>query len=121
MRKLIQQVKEWAIDKKITGKNGEGTIDGQSKKMIEEANETLAACSRLVGIGRARDFQGNNLIFLEAYTLVEVKDGIGDTLVTLIILAEMLGTNLDECLQMAYDTISKRTGKMVNGTFVKDK
>ena len=52
---------------------------------------------------------------------MEVKDGIGDTMVTLILLANMYGWTLEECLQVAYDVISKRTGKMVNGTFVKDR
>lgn len=27
---------------------------------------------------------------------------------------------LEECLQSAYDVISKRTGKIINGQFVKD-
>jgi hypothetical protein len=30
------------------------------------------------------------------------------------------GLTIEKCLQHAYDTISKRTGKMVDGTFVKD-
>jgi hypothetical protein len=32
----------------------------------------------------------------------------------------MGGTTIEECIDEAYDVISKRTGKMVNGTFVKD-
>jgi hypothetical protein len=40
--------------------------------------------------------------------------------VTLIIQAKMQGLDLNECLGSAYNVISKRTGKMVNGTFVKD-
>lgn len=34
--------------------------------------------------------------------------------------AETLGYDATECLQVAYDVISKRTGKNVNGVFVKD-
>ena len=30
------------------------------------------------------------------------------------------GTSIETCIDSAYDVISKRTGKMVNGTFVKD-
>ena len=52
---------------------------------------------------------------------LEIEDAIGDIMVTLIILAEMQGVTLEECLNGAYDIISKRTGKMVNGQFVKDK
>jgi hypothetical protein len=28
--------------------------------------------------------------------------------------------SIEECVESAYDVISKRTGKMKNGTFVKD-
>jgi len=47
-------------------------------------------------------------------------DSLGDIQVVLIILAEQLGLNLDECLQSAYDEIKNRTGKTINGTFLKD-
>ena len=40
-------------------------------------------------------------------------------LVVLINLAELSGYRLEDCLELAYDVISKRSGKMVNGTFVK--
>ncbi|MBO0430452.1 hypothetical protein JZO82_14890 [Vagococcus fluvialis] len=49
----------------------------------------------------------------------ELRDGIGDVVVTLIILAQQNGMSLDECLDQAYSEISGRTGKMVNGVFVK--
>jgi NTP pyrophosphatase (non-canonical NTP hydrolase) len=51
----------------------------------------------------------------------EIKDAIGDILVTLIIQAKMQNMKIEECLNAAYDVISKRTGKMINGQFVKDK
>ena len=51
---------------------------------------------------------------------MEIEDAIGDILVTLIILAEMQEVTLEECLNGAYDIISKRTGKMINGQFVKN-
>jgi NTP pyrophosphatase (non-canonical NTP hydrolase) len=50
----------------------------------------------------------------------EIKDAIGDIIVTLIIQAKMQGTTVEECLNAAYSVIKKRTGSMVNGTFVKD-
>lgn len=49
----------------------------------------------------------------------ELKDGIGDVVVTLIILAQQNGLTIEDCLQTAYDVISKRTGKMIDGVFVK--
>lgn len=50
----------------------------------------------------------------------EVKDALGDIQVVLIILANQLGYDLDECLKEAYNVIKNRTGKKVNGIFVKD-
>lgn len=49
-----------------------------------------------------------------------VKDDIGDILVTLIIQAAIQNTSLEECLDIAYNTISKRKGKLVNGVFIKE-
>eukprot|EP01043_Picozoa_sp_COSAG02_P068876 COSAG02_NODE_11592_length_1692_cov_36.008934_2_plen_70_part_00 len=50
----------------------------------------------------------------------EFRDAIGDMVVVLTNLAHMGGTTIEDCIDEAYDVISKRTGKMVNGTFVKD-
>ena len=50
----------------------------------------------------------------------EVIDAIGDMVVVLTNLAHQRGVNIEACIQSAYDVISKRKGKMVNGTFVKD-
>ena len=47
-------------------------------------------------------------------------DDLGDILVTLILLAELIDTDLMVCLEGAYEIIRKRQGKMVNGIFVKD-
>ena len=49
-----------------------------------------------------------------------LKDGIGDTVVTLIILAQQHDMTLQECLQYAYDEIKGRKGKTINGTFIKE-
>ena len=51
---------------------------------------------------------------------VETKDAIGDMVVVLTNLAYLEGFNIEECIEAAYNEISKRTGKMINGTFVKD-
>lgn len=101
MNQLIEKVLQWGIDKGILGVDGTGTHYAQADKMLEEAKETHFA--------------------VKVHDLEEVKDGIGDTAVTLILLADMYGWTLEECLQHAYDVIIKRTGKMVDGTFCKDK
>ena len=92
---LVKQVEQWSIDKNLD----KGNPDRQALKFYEEAGEVGAALSR--------------------NKLDDLKDGIGDTVVTLIILAQQHGVTLEECLQVAYTEISGRTGKLVNGTFIK--
>ncbi|HEC2245307.1 TPA: MazG-like family protein [Staphylococcus delphini] len=96
MNQLIKQVEQWSIDKNLHN----GNPDRQALKFYEEAGEIGAALSR-----------GN----LEA-----LKDGIGDTVVTLIILAQQHDWTLQECLEYAYDEIKDRKGETRNGTFVKE-
>ena len=50
----------------------------------------------------------------------EAMDAIGDIFVTLVMQTQAWDCTMEDCVQKAYDTISKRTGKMVNGVFVKD-
>lgn len=94
---LERKVIEWARDRNILANS---VPSKQVEKTIEEANEIKVAISE------------NNL--------EEIKDGIGDTIVTLIILAHMCGTCIEECLNQAYDVIKNRTGTMKDGIFVKD-
>ena len=95
MEKLIEQVEQWAIDKGLD----KAEPSKQALKFFEEAGEVAAAL--------ARD------------DMDEFKDAVGDTVVTLIILAQQKGYTLQECLQTAYDEIKNRTGKMVDGVFIK--
>jgi len=50
----------------------------------------------------------------------EFIDAIGDCVVVLTNLAKLKGYNIEDCINSAYNVINKRTGKMQNGTFVKD-
>lgn len=50
----------------------------------------------------------------------QVMDSIGDMYVVLTILALQLGTTMDECVELAYEEIRDRKGKMVNGVYVKE-
>jgi NTP pyrophosphatase (non-canonical NTP hydrolase) len=93
----FDKIRDWAEDKGIY-KSGDPKT--QYIKLMEEAGE----------VGRA--------ILKE--DLPEIKDGIGDMVVVLTNLAELCGLTIEECVESAYDVISKRTGKMKNGTFVKD-
>ena len=50
----------------------------------------------------------------------EIKDAIGDIVVVLTNLAHLENLEIEDCVDAAYKEISNRTGKMINGTFVKD-
>lgn len=100
MNKLIENIRQWGIDKGITGDNGKGTVAGQIDKLKEEYFEVFEAYI-------AKDDEA-------------LRDGIGDCFVVLVLLAERAGTSIEECANLAYEVISKRTGKMVNGMFIKD-
>lgn len=51
---------------------------------------------------------------------MSMKDEMGDIFVTLIILCEQIGIDPVKCLEMAYEKISKRKGKTINGQFIKE-
>lgn len=111
---LIEKVIQWGHDKGILGPDGTGTFSAQADKMIEEAQETWDAVDE-----RELRYETGRVEEAEKFT-ADIKDGIGDTCVTLILLADMHGWTLEECLQFAYDEIKGRTGEMKDGTFVKD-
>ena len=50
----------------------------------------------------------------------EIIDAIGDIVIVLTNLAKLEKLNIEDCIDNAYQTVSKRTGKMINGTFVKN-
>ena len=90
-------IRDWADER---GLYENGDTKTQALKLVEEVGETCRA------------------ILKEDHD--EVIDGIGDCVVVLTNLAELHGVSIEECIASAYGVISKRTGKMVNGTFKKD-
>ena len=96
VNRLVKLVEKWSIDRDLH----EADSTKQLLKTFEEAAE----------IGEA----------LTKNKPEELKDGIGDTVVTLIILAQQNNLTLEECLETAYNEIKDREGKMVNGVFVKE-
>ena len=50
----------------------------------------------------------------------DLIDGLGDVMVTLIILAKIKGLSLEDCLGSAYEVIKFRTGNTVDGVFIKN-
>ena len=95
MNELITKVEQWAKDKGLD----QADSSKQMLKTVEEVGEVAAALAR-----KEKD---------------ALRDGIGDVVVTLIILAMQNDMDLYECLNQAYNEIKGRTGKMVDGVFVK--
>lgn len=93
---LISAICSWGSD------HGINNPDKQTIKLMEEVGELANEISR------------------SRYDTPEVRDAIGDIGVVLIILADILGYDfIDQCLLPAYEVIAKRTGKTVNGSFIK--
>jgi NTP pyrophosphatase (non-canonical NTP hydrolase) len=90
-------IRDWANERGLYDK---GDTKTQYLKLMEEAGE----------LGRAILKNDQD----------EFVDAIGDMVVVLTNLARLGGTSIEHCIDEAYNVISKRTGKMVNGTFVKD-
>ena len=90
-------IRAWADER---GLYEHGDPKTQSLKLVEEVGEICRAVLK--------------------DDIDEVIDGIGDAVVVLTNLAELHGVTIEECIASAYGVISKRTGKMVNGTFKKD-
>ena len=119
LQELVQAVRQWGLDRNITGPQGRGTLLGQLAKMQEELTETRDAAVWLDIINDNDDNSGAwDLHRSDANA--ELADGIGDCTVTLILAAEMAGLRFEDCLAAAYDEIKGRTGKMENGVFIKD-
>ena len=116
---LSKLVIEWGESKGILDSS---TPLRQLDKTQEELDETRAALKKLNDF----DHQPNFMEVLgippenKEDILAEVKDGIGDMLVTIVLLAKMVDLDTTDCLNAAYDVIKQRTGKMVDGQFVKD-
>lgn len=91
-------IREWAKDKGIYEKGDPKT---QYIKLMEEMGELAMS--------------------LLKNDDAEFQDAIGDCVVVLTNLAKLKGYDIEQCINGSYDIIEKRKGRMVNGTFVKDK
>ena len=92
---LDQLIRRWHHARNLI----EGSTDkDQYMKLIQEAGELSDS------ICKGRD----------------IRDDIGDMMVVLINIMERNGLSLTECLDVAYNDIKDRRGKMVDGVFVKE-
>lgn len=100
MNNLINKINHWADERNL--KQADPKI--QWMRVTEE-------------VGEIRDVLLKPTKFTEPQAAL--KDAIGDTLVTIIV-AHQLDLDVTECLDIAYEEIKNRNGKMINGTFVKE-
>lgn len=91
------KILEWAKERGILIPDN---ATKQMLKLTEEVGELAGAIAK-----------GNN---------IDQIDAIGDIQVVLIILSEQLGIDYKGALSHAYDQIKFRTGKTINGIFIKD-
>lgn len=97
----ITDIIQWGREK------GLHDCKSQLNKVIEEVGEIAHEITR-------------NHYDLEALEQPdELYDAIGDSFVTLIILADILNMDPVACMELAYDAIRDRKGETNNGTFVK--
>tara|TARA_B110000444_G_scaffold257821_1_gene297177 strand:- start:107 stop:853 length:747 start_codon:yes stop_codon:yes gene_type:complete len=94
---LFEDIRQWADARGIYEKGDPKT---QLIKLYEETGELAQALLK-------NDQAG-------------IVDAIGDSVVVLTNLAHLVGTDIETCTSSAYNEISSRTGKMKNGTFIKD-
>lgn len=104
LTQLVADVEQWAVDR--------GLDQADPAKQLEKTAAELIELAVAVGKDSAAP---NGSVYAN-----EVIDGIGDVLVTLIIVTQQLGMDLTTALQFAYDEIKDRKGKLINGIFVKE-
>ena len=90
-------IRFWAKDR---GLYDGGDPKTQALKLVEEVGETCRAILK--------------------QDEPEIVDGIGDCVVVLTNLAHLCNTDIEHCIESAYNEIKNRKGKMVNGTYKKD-
>ena len=92
---LTEKVKQWHHDRNLI----DGATDkDQYMKLIQEAGELSDNICK-----------GN-----------DIADDIGDMMVVLINIAERNKLTMTHCLEVAWDDIKDRKGRMVDGVFVKE-
>lgn len=96
LSQLKSNIEQWSVDRDLN------TADSsrQFLKLIEEVGELASAMAR-----NQEDL---------------IKDSIGDTFVVLTILCQQLGVSFEKSVELAWNEIKDRKGKMVNGVFVKE-
>ena len=94
--KVIQEIKQWAKDRNLH----EQDPKVQLSKLMEESGELARAILK--------------------EEINEQIDAIGDITVVLIVLSMQLGLDYSKCVELAYNEIKDRKGKIVDGVYIKE-
>ena len=95
---LIAKIANWHYEKDLIHGS---TADAQFRKLVAEVGELAESLTA-------------------GASFSDRLDAVGDVMVVLINLAERQNITIDEALRHSYAEIRKRTGKNVDGVFVKD-
>lgn len=96
MEQVIKDIRKWIHDRNLQT----ATTQSQLVKLGEEFGELCA------GIARDDD--------------PIIEDSLGDMFVVMMVIAEIKGFEIDDCIKSAYEEIKDRKGKLVNGVFIKE-
>ena len=103
---------EWAKDKNLL------KFENADKQFMKFIEEVLEFKTELDSEKHWRKVMGNDTC--KSINIESLMLEMGDIFVTLIILCNQIGIEPTRCLDMAYEKIKCRTGKTINGVFVKE-
>lgn len=92
----VELIKKWAEDRNLQT----GNPQGQIMKLLEESGELASGVAKI-----------NEPL---------IKDSVGDIFVVLTVLCLQLDIDIEECIDLAYNEIKDRKGKLIDGVFVKE-
>ena len=116
-RMLQADVLRWAKDKDLLHVEN---ADKQFMKFIEEVFEFKFEMENSKNYEDVCEHLKIAGTFAKNRNQRDMMFEMGDIFVTLIILCEQIGIDPEECLEMAYEKISKRKGRTINGQFFKE-
>jgi NTP pyrophosphatase (non-canonical NTP hydrolase) len=91
----LERIKQWHHD----------------RNLIEGATDKDQVCKLIQEVGELSD---------NVCKGKDISDDIGDCIVVLVNIAERNGLSISKCVEVAYNDIKDRKGKMVDGIFVKE-
>lgn len=97
-QQTLANVRNWGQTRGITIN---GTAMGQAIKTLEETTELIDA--------------------INTHDMTELRDAVGDIIVTLVMVTEIVGMDIEGCFDAAYQEIKDRKGYLrADGVFIKE-